>query len=103
MTTVVNSRVRALDAVRRWTITGMVLAGIATAGVGAGLAIAQHPASSGQAAAVKQAPTAPAAAGQAAAVKQAPAAPAAAGTFGKVQPAQNAPAGAIPQTTTRAS
>lgn len=86
MTAVVNSRVRALGAVRRWTVTGMVLAGIATAGVGAGLATVQHPSTSGQAAAVQQAP-----------------APAAAGTFGKVQPAQNAPAGTVPQTATRAS
>ncbi|MDP9988355.1 hypothetical protein QMY03_09000 [Arthrobacter sp. KFRI-F3372] len=87
MTAVVNSRVRALGAVRRWTVTGMVLAGLATAGVGAGLATVQHQSTTGQVAA---------------AVQQAPA-PAAAGTFGKVQAAQNAPAGAVPQTATRAS
>ena len=89
MTAVVNSRARALGAVRRWTVTAMVLAGIATAGAGAGLDTVQHTAATGQAAA--------------AAVQQAPAAPAAAGTFGKVTPAQNAPAAAVPQTATRAS
>ncbi|GLU61091.1 hypothetical protein IG195_19260 (plasmid) [Arthrobacter sp. TES] len=85
----VNSRVRALGAVRRWTITAMVLSGLATAGIGAGLASIQNP-STAQRTGMQQSPTAPVA-------------PAPGGAFGSVAPARNAPAGALPHTSTRAS
>ncbi|TQS87760.1 hypothetical protein EU811_21890 [Arthrobacter sp. TS-15] len=85
----VNSRVRALDAVRRSTVTAMVLAGLTTAGISAGLASAQNP-STAQTVSVQQNPAAPVV-------------PAPGGAFGSVAPARNAPARALPHTTTRAS
>lgn len=86
----VNSRVRALGAVRRWTVTAMVVAGLATAGIGAGLSSVQT-SSAADAVRGQQSPPAPVA----------PADPG--GSFGSVPPARNAPAGTLPHTTTRAS